>query len=103
MKHEYKIDTGLWYYQCETSKDREKFMFDSDEKAWNKLRLVIPNKFAVLYRKESVSVLINNHKKVVEKYNAKYRDGSLSGMYREFFYWKPVLYGITDDEYKIGG
>lgn len=44
MKHEYKIDTGLWYYQCETSKDREKFMFDSDEEAWNKLRLVIPNK-----------------------------------------------------------
>lgn len=43
MKHEYKIDTGLWYYQCETSKDREKFMFDSDEEAWNKLRLVIPN------------------------------------------------------------
>lgn len=58
MKHEYKIDTGLWYYQCESIKDRKKFMFDSDEEAWNILRLAIPNKFATLFRKESVGLCV---------------------------------------------
>lgn len=104
MKHEYKIDTGLWYYQCETKKDREKFMFNTDEEAWNKLRLVIPNKFATLFRKEYVSVLINNHKNVIEHNNRKYKEQQMPSdcMYKDDWYWKPVLYGITDDEYKIG-
>ena len=104
-KNEYKLDTGLW---CVSSllaacgKDEE-FMFETDEEAWNTLRKRLPGKYATLFRWETVSVPINNPKELIPMFNKKYKQQQIDvdSQYRKSGMWVPVLFGVTDDEYKV--
>ena len=78
----------------------EDFFFESDKDAWESLRKELPGKFATLYRRETVSVPINDAKHVIEKHNAKYSE-PLEGDTVDIDYWLPVMFGITDDEYNV--
>lgn len=102
MKKEYKLETGLRSVKAKSREDRANYMFNSVMDAWNSLRNIIPNKYATLYEKNIISVPINNHHSVIARNNAKYEKKMPDSMYQEDWYWKPVLYGITSDEYKIG-
>lgn len=101
MKHEYKLSSALCelrYYPMASKEDD--YFFESDKEAWESLRKMLPCKFATLYRREAMSVPINNAKHVREKFNAKYSDPLESDtVSRE--YWIPVIFGITDDEYDL--
>ena len=94
MKAMYKISTGLWDTQ-----DQE---FESDQEAWDTLRLQLPHKWGTLFKWGVVKVPVVNVKSYVEKNNAKYTSQLITeetaGDCQRLI---PVLRGITDDKYDI--
>lgn len=100
----YKLSTGLW-----TVKETPEF--NSDEEAWEYLRLILPNKFATLYKEVEVKLPYNNEEEYIKIHNAKYGPKPI-GMgpdYAELLVpggrtskvWMPVLEGLTNDKYNV--
>lgn len=101
MIKEYKMDNGSWCH-CASALNHEQFMFTSEAKAWNKLRTAFPDDdFVCLYVLEQTSVLINQHDKVIAKYNEKFTTKMDNRAYKSMTYWKPILYGLSTNEYRI--
>ena len=105
MQARYKLSTGLWTV-------KETPFFENDKEAWNTLRLLLPNKYAALYKEVEVEVPHNNEENYVECWNSKYGpppkgQGSPStepkqiGVKTKSKVWIPVLEGVTQDEYKV--
>jgi hypothetical protein len=101
----YRLSTGL-------STVIEEPEFKTDKQAWEYLRKKLPSRYATLYRKECVQVIINNEDKYVPTYNSKYGPRPIGygmdnatlleiGKTVEHNVWIPVLVGITDDKYSV--
>lgn len=101
----YKLSTGLWTVN-ETPE------CSSDKEAWERLRIQLPGKYAVLYKEEEIKIPNNNEDSYVPKWNSKYGPppigyGSERTKLKEIGspsierVWMPVLEGITDDEYNV--
>lgn len=94
-KSRYKLDTGLWAVN-------EYPEFSSDKEAWENLRLLLPNKYATLYKEVEVNVNINNKKSYIERFNEKYTLSKIDGdKPHTHKMWVPIMDGITSDEYKL--
>lgn len=86
----YYIHTALY--------ETDVFEYPDDKTAWNDLRKALPHKFGTLYREEPVTVKINNAEEYIRTYNAKCPKYDNSKPF-DFTYFRPVMFGITDDEY----
>lgn len=101
----YRLSTGL-------VEVNEKPECETDKEAWEHLRVVIPHKYATLYKEVEFKVPHNNEENYVPTYNAKYGPppigyGGEHATLKEIGVpaidkvWIPVLEGITDDEYNV--
>lgn len=90
----------------------EKPEFETDREAWEYLRIIIPNRYATLYKEIELEVPNNNEEEYVPMWNAKYGPkpigyGSEDTKLKEIGVpsickiWIPVLKGITNHEYNI--
>lgn len=89
----YRISTGL----CASREEPE---FSNDKDAWNYLRLLLPNKFATLYKEEDFYVPILDREEYIKAYNNKYTDKINLDDHNIKTMWIPVLYGLTSSEMK---
>jgi hypothetical protein len=97
MLAKYKMSTGL-------SEVRDRLEFESDHEAWNTMRLILPGKYATLYRWTRVPCMINNRDVYLEKHNSKYTSQIIDAeVPYTYEMWIPVIVGITDDEYDATG
>lgn len=101
----YKLSTGL-------STVKEQPEFDTDQKAWDYLRVVLPGRYATLYREVIVDVINNNEYEYVPSWNSKYGPAPIGsgvdsavlkviGVPSKDAVWIPVLEGITDHPYNV--
>jgi len=101
----YKLSTGL-------ATVRENPEFETDKEAWEYLRLILPNKYATLYKEIEVEIAHNNEVEYVPIWNSKYGPKPLGygmdstipkqiGVSAKAKVWIPIIEGITDHEYKI--
>lgn len=93
-KSRYKLSTGLWTVT-------EYPEFNSDKEAWNTMRLLLPNKYATLYKEIEVNVAINNKKEYIKRYNEKYTDKLDGNKPHTSTIWIPIIDGLTNDEYTL--
>lgn len=100
MKKEYKMDNGSWCH-CASVLNHNKFMFTSEAKAWNTLRTAFPDDdFVTLYVLETIPIFINQHDKVIAKYNEKYTTKMDNRLFLNRSYWKPIVYGLSTDKFE---
>lgn len=89
----YKLITPL-------GKVNELSEFPNAKAAWNKLRLILPGRFATLYREVEVEISRNNPEKFVEQHNLISSE-KISGETQKEVIWIPVMSGLTDDEFNL--
>jgi hypothetical protein len=91
----YKISSGLF-----TSKEFP--FFETDKEAWEEMRKILPGKYVVLYREETVEVSINNREEYLRKHNEKYTSQIIDpNKPRLFKHWVPVIEGLSNDPFSI--
>jgi len=97
MLSKYKLSTGL-------ATLIENPEFETDKEAWEAMRVQLPGKYATLYKRINVPVMINNREEYLDKHNSKYTlqiiDPDTPSTYEM---WVPVIVGITDDPYDATG
>ena len=95
MKHKYKLSSGLWEI-------REQPEFETDQEAWEYLRLKLKGKWATLYRWTISQVPVNNADERIPQFNDKYKLQQIQDdMFKDYGTWEPVLFGATDDVYNV--
>lgn len=90
----YRLSSGLWTVKEEPE-------FETDQEAWEALRVMLPGKFATLYKKIEFEVPINNREEYIRIHNAKYTTQLIEKNTESYNDWIPVLVGITDDPFNV--
>lgn len=81
--------------------------FDSHDKAWNTLRIDMPDKHAVLFMQTEIQVPMIQKEKFIKAYRKKYGVNTNEGFVStkddpaKTLYWIPVAKGITNHAYNL--